>query len=553
MALPSNPNQGGLPQRPNIPQRPVGGQGEGLPEIPQSPNFGQGSSELADSLREAASQKAPSGDLTSNDRLGQYDFDAQKVGRPARNDYDTEDPFESLSPLDAILDDDDDEPTARQEYASPPTQPEAPSRRQQQATQEFERQQSAPARQESVYKPQAGQLDAKGQNVFIDKDSKKLQAFGGKKSLKVTDLDPRKNTKQRARAFQTFVVFLLVIVIGLGTYNAVIPKPTLTAEDVRQTVQQTVAITDFPIEGGQGFAEDFMQAYLTLGTDPAAQTVLNYYYNGRMIAGSQSYPNRINTRGFGQTILFGPTIYGVQYLTDQSANYTIGALVQPQDTTGSSQATPTPTPAPAGPDQVDAEGNPVAIETNATSAPSAPLGVPDGSTAEWQFFSVNVYYSPETLQFAITPDSPTLIPVPQNLSSTGAPNPSDIGTGEQIEDQNTIKATVQGFMEGYRTSTPQDHIRLDPFLGAEPDVALLNGLGSTYEFANDGVDGAVSYIGYTTLTTELKVLVKVVWEYRYNNEVSTTYSSQYIMTLEPSSNGYTVSKFAPYFYTPEAQ
>lgn len=530
MALPSNHNQGGgLPQRPSMPQRPVTppSNNGGLPDMPVRPSAGQGTSELAKALRESSNALPPAGDLTSNDRLGQYDFGSQQVANPNKNIYDDEDPFDALPPAQAVVDDEEDATPAPRVEAQIQSGAQERTARQQKAAKEFEDSQSGRKRKSKAVKPQAGELDKKGQNVFVDGDKKKLKPFGGKKSLKTSDLDPRKNIRQQAKAVQAIVIILLIAVVLVGLYNALVPKPTLTTNDVVKTVQQTVAMTNFPIQEGEGFAKDFMKAYWEMGTDPAAQTVLNYYYSGRMVAGSQNYPNRNVSKGYGQTLLYGPTVYKTQYLTDQSANYTIGALVQPEDLglVG----------------QVDANGNPVQP------------AVPDGSTAEWQFFSVNVYYDPATLQFSITPDSPTLVPRTQAMPSTSTPQQAIIGTGKAIDDQNSVKATVQGFMEGYRTSSPSDHIRLDQYLKAKPSPELLNGLGGVYQFANKGVDGAVTYVAYGTDTKDVKVLVKVVWEYDYTAGVTTTYNSQYIMTLEPDSNGFAVTKFAPYYYTPKAK
>ena len=536
MALPSNPNQGsGLPQRPNLPQRPVtppNNNNGALPDVPPRSSLGQGASELAKVIRETSSALPPTGDLTTNDRLSQYDFGAQKVTSPSRNTYDDEDPFESIAPSQAIL---DDEEPIFQSQASAPDREDAQERtpRQQQAAQEFEKTQKVRGRKVKEVKPQSGKLDKKGQNTFIDEDKKKLKPFGGKKSLKASDLDPRKNIRQQAMVVQTVAIVLLVAIVGFGAYNAIVPRPTLTTGDVVKTIQQTVSMTNFPLQQGEGFAKDFMKSYLELGSNPTAQAVLNYYYSGRMVSGSENYPNRYNSKGYAQTILYGPTVYGSQYLTDQSGNYTIGALVQPENVNTANKVDPNATPTP---------------EPTSSTAPSS---VPDGSTAVWQFFSVNVYYDSATLQFAITPDSPTLIPKSQNLASSNAPKQADIGTGKLIDKQESVKATVQGFMEGYRTSTPSDHIRLDQYLKAKPIPELLNGLGSAYTFANKGVDGAVTYMAYATDTSEVKVLVKVVWEYDYTTDVTSTYNSQYIMTLEPSSNGFAVTKFAPYYYTPK--
>jgi hypothetical protein len=537
MALPRNPNQGGRPpQRPQGPSGNSAGQGGGMPDLSDHrSSLGQSASDLASSLRQSANSSPPAGDLTSNDRLGQYDFEAQRVARPTQNTYDDVDPFESLEPADAFQEDEQERPQPRYTPAAQESSDEVldnpRTRRQTQAADQFARQNGRSGSDDRI-KPQAGRLDKKGQNTHIDEEQKKLKPFGGKKSLKVADLDRRKNLRSKARAFQFGVIGLLGAVILVGGYNALVPKPTLTANDVRETVQQTVKQTDFPIEGGRGFAVDFMQSYLTLGTDANASAVLNYYYNGRMVTGNASYPNRANNQGYGQDLVYGPTVYGATYLTDNSANYTIGALIQPRDTSAP---------------ELDVNGEPVV-----TTAPDGSTTADGAVTAEWQFFSVNVYYDPETLAYAITPESPTLVPKPQNISSAKVPEGAALGTGEELEDQDSVKATVLGFMEGYRTSTPEDHIRLDQYLVAKPAPELLNGLGETYEFGNEGVDGAVTYTAYMTATNEIKTLVNVVWQYDLTDEVNTTYKSQYVMTLEPSSTGFVVTKFAPYLYTPES-
>lgn len=529
MALPSNPNLGrGLPQRPvGPPQSNQPPQESAMPDL-SGDSLRSDPSEQIRQLRERVAEQRPEFAREAGERHQEYDFGSQGLPQAQRElsrqtpELEDDEPFSSIEPSRAF-DEEDEEPQPIQRITNRPVPEPIEEPEPEQAPVRSKKRSRKPD------KPQAGELDAKGQNLHIDRKSKKLTPFGGKKSLKVSDFDKRKDTRSKARLVQTVMLVGLILVVLIGAYNAIVPKKTLTANDVRATVQETVQQTDFPIEGGEGFATDFIQAYLTLGDDPTSSEVLNYYYTGRMVSGEESFPNRQNGQGYSQKLLYGPTIYGKQYLTDSSANYTVGALVQPEDKSGGKTS-----------DSDDTSDS----TTDSTDEDTAPV---DKSTAKWQFFSVNVYYDAKTQQYSVTPDSPTLMPTPANLPSSKVPDATPLGTGDEIEDQDVVKSAVQGFMEGYRTSTSEDHIRIDPYVIKDAGPDLLTGLGGVYEFSN-GVDNAVTYTAFKTDNSEIKVLIKVAWEYKFTNTVNTTYSSQYVMTLEPASGKYLVSKFAPYYY-----
>lgn len=517
MGLPQNPNRGGLPARPLAPQRDAETLVESeLPTI-EAPTSTASQDSFAPQVSQTPSEpEAP-----------------QSTPSLFSPTFENDSTFETLPPSIAVYDDDE---FAEQQPTPTPIQPQPTVvsefdsfalAHQKRLSDGFENVQGAktPPSRHTEYRPQSGDLDQKGQNVYIDKNRKTVEPFGGKKSLKIGDIDKRKNLKQQAKMFQVVVTGLLILIVGLGAFNAVFPSQGLSEGDVSRIVQNTTRTTAFPLEGGQGFATDFMNAYLNLGSSPSSQTILSYFYTGRMIPGGQ-YPNRGVDPNYGQVILAGPTVYEARYLTNEVGNYTFGALIQPVEKKPVQQ--------------YDAQGNLIEVQTP----------VYDGTGATWQFFSVNVYYDKEQKRFAISPDSPTVVPAPQVLYSVNAPAAQPIGSGKLLEDQNAVKATVQAFMTAYQASSPTNHIKLDPLIPSNPDNSLLTGLDSKYTFKGGTVDSGMRFKAYSTTNEEIKVHVTVDWEQSISLNVSTSYLSQYVMTLEPTSTGYVVTKFAPYYYLP---
>lgn len=525
MPLPSkprNPGQEGNQQpRPSkLPTQRPAPQNEELPGIPERPRPRPEPMPDLEAIIRQPSQRS------------EQTFESNKQApvrrEPIVNAYDEEDVFEAL-PLDEV----DEDPVEEDGYIERPQRPlnadfeepdayEAPAmgaykRRQLEEEQEAEEDYEAPQPKKKKPAKKSKNRDKNGQNLFVDEKKKSLKPFGassGRKKLKTSDLDARKNKKRQAIFIQAGVIALLLFTLGFAVKNAFWPPPTLTTDDVVATVQETVEQTNFPLERGKGFATDFMEAFLEVNTDNIGQSILGYYYSGTLNPGTGENPNRDTASAYAQTVVYGPTVYGARPLTDTSANYTIAALVQPRIVGGEEQP---PT---------------------------------DGSTARWEFFSVNIFYDVDADAFAITPDSPTLIPEANMLGTANVPPSLPLGTGDADGELATeVRSTVVGFLEGYRTATAADHTAIDQYVIKDATADLLTGLGGAYEFDGGDVESALTYEAFPS-DDEVKVAATVRWTTTVGNEtVRNTYVSHYVITLQSTADGgYLVSRMAPEYY-----
>lgn len=362
------------------------------------------------------------------------------------------------------------------------------------------------------------------QPVEIDPKSKKLLPFGGtkKKTLRVNNLEPRRNLRREQTIARYAVLGLAAIVAVAAVKTAVFPPESLSKTEVAQIAQQTTGFSNFPVESGRGFATDFMRAYLTIDPNSPSSDVLNYYYTGAMESkssgsSSSSKSNRTATGSYNQNIIYGPTVYSARGITDNSGSYTIGALVQPKTVTNNGSGETT-----------DAD-------------------------PQWMFFNVNVYYDDASQSFAITPESPSVIPATQVKSPDEIPAPAPLGTGKASDElKDDTSSTVNGFIQGYMTSTPADHSALDQYIVSNPDASLRKGLGGKYQLSKSS--NAIDYEAFPVEdTNEVKVRVNVMWvaspDGSAKSESRAQFTSTYIMTLERQGDGrYLVSKFAPEYY-----
>jgi hypothetical protein len=355
--------------------------------------------------------------------------------------------------------------------------------------------------------------DARGQDVFIDEENLKLEPFGGKRKVRVNDLDGRKNLRKRSQIIQYITIGLVVLIVGFSVKSAFFPQKSLTADEVATIVAETAGVSDFPIEAGKSFATDFMKAYLTVNGDELSKEALGYYYSGSLSAADS--PNRSITPGFKQTVVYGPAVYESKALTPYSARYTVGALVKPEAVTSEAPA--------------------------------------DGSTAKWAYFNVNVYYDKVSKNFSITPDSPSLVPAVEVGDPSKIPTAQQLGTGpldQSVSD--SLKSVIQGFIKGYAVSSPTDHSNLDQYIVSNSDASLQKGLAKAYTLAGTEND-AILYQAYSTADPNvIKVAVTVNWRDQLGSDKSVNkleYKSSYVMTLQKQSNEkYLVSKFAPQYY-----
>lgn len=354
--------------------------------------------------------------------------------------------------------------------------------------------------------------DSKGQDLFVDEKNLKLKPFGGRsRKIKEGEFDNRKNLRKNAAIVQWVVVGLVLVLIGLGVKNAVFPAESLSVEEVVQIAEESSGATDFPVVRGEAYATDFMKAFLTTEDDTASQ-VLGYFYNGNLAPGNNA--NRNVSSGFKQRVIFGPTTYSAQAVTDHSANYVLGSLVQASPADGSE-----------------------AVE---------------GTEPRWMFFNVNVYYDEDTDRMYITPESPTIVPTSEVGSIEEVPPSAPLGTGVSDEALTAeIQSVVHGFMKGYSESTSENYSTLEQYIINDAPNSLKNGLGGVYEFSG-GLENSVKYTAYPTDDeNEIKVLVTVMWNNSLGSVDSTftaDYNSTYVMTLEKQSSKWLVSRFQPLLY-----
>jgi len=590
MALPPvGPNSGGLPPRPTLPSRPTPNpQGvrppTGLPrpDAPASPQLPQTPEKAANAaLRDALiqqNQRPAVSDVTQNNRLGQYDFEAQKVRRTEFTEPSLDD---LLAQTEEVPDEVSEDDTRRLE--------EARIRRERETAERFERSMEEKKRgkvKNNVLKPQEGELDRKGQNVYIDKKNKKLEPFGGKKSaMKQSDVDKRKNLRQGARAVQIIVILLVVVTLGFSVKNAFFPPASLTPQEVQGIVYNTTGTTPFPLERGKMFAEAFMGAYLDYDPSGTQSTaVLQYFTIGKLTPSGLSLSGLASNSAYHQNMIYGPLTYKSEPTSAQSALYTIGALVEITDSTGGNPAAanePVPqkteppvsdesdgdsiseddsevdatdsAPGGSGDDLTSTQEDKAALESEANEVTAAVTSTYTGNgKLMWQFFAVNVYYDDENDAFAIV-SWPTLVPTPNVIKPSEAPKDSPPGTGEIVDASvsNALQPTIYGFMEAYRVSSTGNYSKLLPYLPDNPGVDLLDGMNSEYEFKSGAADNrSINYTVYETVNPgEWRVQLTVTWTQIVGN-AKADFSSTYLMTVVEVGSGYDVTRFIPTFYTP---
>ena len=352
----------------------------------------------------------------------------------------------------------------------------------------------------------------KQRRSFID-DEGMIEPIGGKQAKKV---DKRKNRGAAAKVVQGTVITLILGVIGVGTYNAVMPPETLTEDDVVSVVEQRTGLyEDFPREKAEGFARDFIEAYVTTPNDPA---ILGYFYSGNFRESEAA--TRIASQEYIQKVVIGPTVYETVPLSAKSASITVGVLVSISST-----------------DRIQADG--------VTEKPP---------TLAWQYFNVNVYYDIDTEKMHIAPESPTVVTPTEIGQTRDVPPAAPLGEKGETDEAlaKELAPVVQGFIKAYATSSTENHQDLDQYLVSKPDVHLKNGLDGQYAFAGDP-QNAITHTAYPDGEGKAKVLAKVTWESvdSGNDKAKIAYQSSYVITLEKEGSKWLVSKFKPYRYAPD--
>jgi len=427
------------------------------------------------------------------------------------NSYDEDDPFSSTDP------DEEEEEDAFEPEPEP--EPQRPAKRQKPEPaakpRRFQGNSRAPQRSKSA--------DEEYSEEFVDRKSLKLKPFGkdSKKRARVGDFDQRKNLEGQRRIYRGVFIAAVLAVVSFGFYQTFWPQQTLSVAEVQNIAALQSGETGFPTTKGEGFAISFIDSLLTV--DPADENsakrsaALSYFY-GTDGGNDQAFSDAMATVGsVRQQVVYGPVALDSTALTANAASYEVGVLLSTSD------------------------------KSTDTQDPEA-----EASSLRWVAFNVNVYYDEKNDSFAIAPNSPSLMPAPSVKAPSAVPAGEPLG--ESIDDYpESIKATVTGFLDGYRQSSKGNIDKILQYIGTDADESLRDGLNGRYQFATpDDPETSIEMQVFRPgdSNSELKVLLKVDWQIPLSGESSVTLPSHYVLTLDSQGGGdYKVTKFAPYYWT----
>lgn len=331
-------------------------------------------------------------------------------------------------------------------------------------------------------------------------------------------------SESHARTWRWVIIISLFLIVCLGFKNAVFPPPSLSRADVRQEIYQTTGTTRFPLDRGSAIATGFIDAYIPISDDPAAASMLENYYAGTRFktqsSGSGGSTSQISPAAgsqISQAIQAGPYVYKEKAVSDNTANYVIGALVYRKQ-----------------------GGQPVMTA--------------DGKTPEyrWMYFNVGIVWDEKTDKLAIDPNSPTVTSPPDIKASTSLPPaqlPGDGKLDQDITDQ--ASDAITNFMKSWAKG---DKSYLKTLTAPDGTPATLNGLDGKLVI-KDPSSMKVSVYGPPATDHMYRALVELKW----SDTVSQTdgqinsvdYASKYILKLEKTSEGkFLVQDINPYYYVP---
>lgn len=386
-------------------------------------------------------------------------------------------------------------------------------------------------------KRQKNKKDTTGRDVFVDEKELKVKPFG-KRKLKVNDFDNRKNKQKNAKIVSGVVIVLLVGLVGLGVKNAIVPPKVYSEEEIQAISLESIGYNQFPEDKGRAFVEDFMFAYLTLGTDRDVSSALSYFYTGTVADPSTKQDTGVVTHAAGsnlsingaynQRVVISPKVYDSIIISDNAASFSVRSLVQPSTTS----VVP------------DENGRLPALE---------------GAYPYWVSFNINVYYDSEKDVMYISGDSPTIIPNEEIGESKSIPDSVKLGNGEKTEEATVAQITpvINGFVQGYAKSSNSDISSIEQYLSPNADKNTKSGLGGEYVLAGSPTNAIKLQSFNTTNPNELKVLVKVDWLKSISlsgsteSLASTINNSQYVATVVKNGDKWEIQKFDSVKYVPD--
>ena len=331
-------------------------------------------------------------------------------------------------------------------------------------------------------------------------------------------------SESHARTWRWVIIISLFLIVCLGFKNAVFPPPSLSRSDVRQVIYQTTGTTRFPLDRGAAIATGFVDAYIPISDDPAAASMLENYYAGTRFKtqsdGSGSSTSQISPAAgsqISQAIQAGPYVYKEKAVSDNTANYVVGALVYRKQ-----------------------GGQPVMTA--------------DGKTPEyrWMYFNVGIVWDEKTDRLAIDPNSPTVTSPPDIRASTSLP-PAQLPGDGKLDQDTTDKAsdTITNFMKSWAKG---DKSYLKTLTAPDGTPSTLNGLDNKLVI-KDPSSMKISVYGPPATDHMYRALVELKWSdvvsQTDGQSNSVDYASKYILKLEKTSEGkFLVQDINPYYYVP---
>lgn len=154
--------------------------------------------------------------------------------------------------------------------------------------------------------------------------STKNQSKGrGKKKGKPTKEEIDEGDKKKANIIRWVVLGAVGLLVLLGVKSIIFPPSFPSAQQVFDKVQEGFGVTDFPAENATAFVTAFTTAYLTVpegGDTSARQAELANYVPDRILSQMGS-----STGNVKQSIVQGPFVSGVRYISDTDAVFTMSS------------------------------------------------------------------------------------------------------------------------------------------------------------------------------------------------------------------------------------
>lgn len=373
----------------------------------------------------------------------------------------------------------------------------------------------------------------------------------------------RNGYEKKAKTMRLFVIATCVLLVVGGTVSMFMPRKTLTTAEVTSIAQQVSNNTGFPLGDGAGIAQQFIKVYAeTTGDYVLRNQMLSIYYNGVATTGADvttdgqaTDQNGGSQGGEGdvqdgstngnippasgsdnaslnamsassdavkQAIVYGPYVYTQKALTKNSGQYTIGVVVY---RTSGDKNNPQPVK--------DEKGNII---------------------YKRMFFDVGVYWDDKTQKYAITPDSPTLVPETSMIARAAAPKEVPIGDGNVDKDlaDSSMDSLIGDYMTAWaasKTSSIENLTTQD----ATPNAKI--GLGGSVKL-NGGVGQGVQYKVYDPVAGVddlYRVEADVKWMDALDEQSKEWlgYTSTYIIYLRKSGSKFLVYDIKPKAYAPD--